>query len=324
MFIGGFKLRNISATDEFRRYSYGMVSFFSILHIYHSKPIGKSQYYHMFAYEELDKDWDYFNLPDSEFDLSTREDADEEDDSIQLDSYSADNATNANDNINSLEYVYEETNPNIPGSPGLVGTWSGFSHSTSSNIDGITNFQINYLDDEGRFTGNGRDSMGAFSIDGTLKGKTIVFSKKYSQPVDECGEYSGEINEGLNRITGKWGRGESAPLGTFDLQKKSAEYVQFCPSGAKDGKKKLRLLWKFAIEVTLHRLSPRTIRWSVLKKRRDQRRRFIALLKGSRAVGLNSSDAAELKTLKSTLSIADLMLYRRLALLEQDREVVHQ
>jgi hypothetical protein len=167
--------------------------------------------------------------------------------------------------------------------------------------------------------------VGDFSIDGTLEGKIIVFSKKYFQPVDgKLWENSGEINERLDRIEGKWGGIESAPSGIFDLQKKSVEYVQFRPSGAKDGKKKLRLLWKFAIEVTLHRLSTRTIRWSVLKKRRDQRRRFIALFKESRAVGLNGSEAAELKTLQSTLSIADLTLYRKLALLEQDREVVHR
>ena len=285
----------------------------------------------MIAYEELDKDRNYFNLLESDSeddDLSTSDDADEEEDNIQSDSCSADDATDTDDDINSLEDIYENTNPNIPESPGLVGTWSGFYYygpSTSSDIDGITSFQINYLDGQGRFTGSGRDPLGDFSIDGTLEGKTIVFSKKYFQPVGgKPWEYSGEINEGLDTIKGKWGGVESAPSGNFYLQKKSVEYVQFCPSGAKDSKKKLRFLWKFAIEVTLHRLSTRTIRWSVLKKRRDQRRRFIALFKGSRAVGLNGSDAAELRTLQSTLSIADITLYRRLALLDQDREVVHR
>ena len=281
----------------------------------------------MISYEELDKDRDYFTLRHSEIGLSTSDDSDEDDDNIQLDPYSADDAADANDNINSLEYVYEETNPNIPESPGLVGTWSGFYYygfSTFSDIDGITSVQINYLDDQGRFTGGGRDSVGDFSIDGTLEGKTIAFSKKYSQPVDVCWEYSGEINEGLDKIAGTWGPVSSVPFGIFDLQKKSVEYVQFRASWEKDGKKKLRLLWKFAIEVTLRQLSARTIRWSVLKKRRDQRRRFIALFNGSRAVGLNGLDAAELKTLQSTLSIADLTLYRKLALLEQDREIVHR
>jgi hypothetical protein len=281
----------------------------------------------MIAYEELDKARDHFILPDFKSDLSTSDDADEEDNDIQSKLYSTDDATDANADINSLEHVYEETNPNVPESSGLVGTWSGFCYygpSTSSEIDGITSFQINYLDDQGRFTGGGRDFDGDFSIDGTLEGKTIVFFKKYLQLVGgKPWEYSGEINEGPDRIKGKWGGIESAPSGNFDLQKKSVEYVQFRPSEANDGKKKLRFLWKFAIEVTLHRLSTRTIRWSVLKKRRDQRRRFIALFKWSRAVGLNGSDAAELRTLQSTLSIADLMLYRRLATLEQDREVVH-
>ena len=333
MFLGDFKLRNISVTDEFRRYSYGMVSFFRIkLYIYRSKPISKSQYYHIIAYEELDKDQDYFNLLDSneeDEDLSTSEDADEEDDNIQLDSCSADDATDADNDINSLEDVYKKANPNIPESPGLVGTWSGFCYygsSTASDIDGVTSFQIDCLDGQGKFTGGGRDFDGDFHIYGTIEGKTITFSKNYSQPVDgKSYEYSGEINEGLDRIDqGKWGPVESVPSWIFALQKKSVEYVQFHPSGTKDGKTKLRLLWNFAIQVTLHRLSARTIRWSVLEKRRDQRRRFIALFKGSRAVGLNASHAAELRTLQSTLSIADLTLYRRLALLEQDREVVHR
>ena len=282
----------------------------------------------MIAYEELDKARDHFILPHFESGLSTIDDTDEVDDDIQSELYSTDDATDANADINSLEHVYEETNPNIPESSGLVGTWSGFCYygpSTSSEIDGITSFQINYLDGQGRFTGGGRDFDGDFTIDGTLQERTIVFSKQYSQPVGgKTWEYSGEINEGLDTIEGKWGGVESAPSGNFALQKKSIEYVQFYPSGAKDGKKKLRSLWKFAIEVTLHRLSTRTIRWSVLKKRRDQRRRFIVLFEVSRAVGLNGPDAAELRTLQSTLSIADITLYRRLALLEQDREAVHR
>jgi hypothetical protein len=142
----------------------------------------------MIAYEELDKDRDHFIPPDFESDLSTSDDAHKEDDNIQSDSYSADDATDANDDINSLEYVYEETNPNIPESPGLVGIWSGFCYygpSPSSDIDGITSFQINYLDGQGRFTGGGRDFDGDFNIDGTLEGKTITFSKKYFHPVDE-------------------------------------------------------------------------------------------------------------------------------------------
>jgi hypothetical protein len=83
----------------------------------------------MIAYEELDKDRDYFyfNLPVSKLDLSTSDDAAKEDDDIQSESYSTGDAdTEANTDINSLEYVYEETNLNIPESPGLVGTWSGF------------------------------------------------------------------------------------------------------------------------------------------------------------------------------------------------------
>ena len=274
----------------------------------------------------MDKDRDYFNLPNSAFYLSTSDDV-EEGNNIQSDSYSADDATDANDDINSLEYVCEETNPNNPESPGLVGTWNGFYYygfSTSRVTDGIMSLQINYLDVQGRFTGGGRDFVGNFSIDGTLEGKTIVFSKKYSHPFDHCWGYSGEINEGLDRISGKWGNAESGPFGIFDLQKKSEEYVQICSSGENDAKKKFRLLWKFAIEVTLHRLSARTIRWSVLKKRRDQRRRFIALFKESQAVGLHGSDAAELRILQSTFSIADFTFYKRLASLEQDREVVHR
>jgi hypothetical protein len=110
---------------------------------------------------------------------------------------------------------------------------------------------------------------------------------------------------GLDRIAGKWGSVESVPFGIFNLQKKFVEYFRIFPSEENDGKKKLRLSCKFAIEATLHRLSPRTICCSVLKKRRDQRRQFIALFKWSQSVGLNESDAAELRTLESTLLIAD-------------------
>lgn len=247
--------------------------------------------------------------------------------------YSADDATEANDDLNSLDYVYEETNPNsISELPGLVGTWSGFYYygfSTSSEIDGIMTFQINHHDDQGTFTGGGHDIVGDFSIDGTLEGKTIILAKKYSRLVD--GQrlewtYSGEINEGLDTIGGKWGSVDVdfVPSGMFSMQKKSVEYVQFLLSGEKDSQNKYRLLWKFAIAVTLRLLSARTIRWSVLKKRRDQRRRFIELFKGSRSIGLNGSDAAELRALQSTLSIADITLYEGLALLEQNREVVYR
>ena len=292
----------------------------------------------MVASEELDKDWDYFylNLPDSRLDLSTSNDTDEEGDGTGEEGDGTDEERNdtdeEGDNTNEEgdteedDNIQADLNPDISESPSLVGTWSGFYYgfSTSSDIDGITSFQINDLDGQGGFIGGGCNSVGDFSIEGTLKGKTIVFSKKYSQPVDgRRWEYLGEINEGLDRIEGKWGGVESAPSGIFDLQKKPVEDLQFRPSREMDGKKKLRLLWTFAIEVTLHRLSTRTIRWSVLKKRRDQRRRFIALFKRSQEVDFNRSEEAELKTLQSTLSTADFEFYKGLTLFERDREVIH-
>ncbi|KDR69994.1 hypothetical protein GALMADRAFT_145041 [Galerina marginata CBS 339.88] len=308
-----FKLRNISVTDEFRRYSYGM-------------------YYYMIAFEALDKDRDHFILPEPDMDPFSSDDEDEDTNSVDpQDSHSADDATMPNYDINSLDYVYAETNSDISESPGdsgpvtLVGTWSGvyfYGFSTSSNADGVMtlmSFQVNDLDAQGMFTGSGSDTLADFSIDGTLDGKTVMFSKNY--PRHNALAYSGEINEEFNTIVGKWGSTDSTPLGMFVLEKES---VHFYPSEEMDIKKKWRLLWKFAINVTLHRLSPRTIRWSFLKYRRDQRRQFIALFKGSRAVGLNESDAGELKTLQSTLSIADITLYKGLALLEQGREIVHK
>ncbi|KDR69957.1 hypothetical protein GALMADRAFT_160132 [Galerina marginata CBS 339.88] len=233
-----FKLRNISITDEFRRYSYGM-------------------YYYMIAYEALDKDREHFILPESEFYPSTIDDDDEEADNINPDSDSADDAFEGINDINSLDYVYQKATSNVSESPSLVGTWSGFYYygfSTSNDIDGIMSFQINDLDTQGMFTGGGSDTLADFSIDGTLDGKTIMFSKKYSRR-NLAWAYSGEINEELDTIEGKWGRANSAsgPSGMFVVEKKSAEFVQFYPSKEKGVKKNWRLLWKFAINVTLHR-----------------------------------------------------------------------
>ncbi|KDR69973.1 hypothetical protein GALMADRAFT_145027 [Galerina marginata CBS 339.88] len=291
-----FKLRNISITDEFLRYSYGM-------------------YYYVIAYEALDKDREHYILPESEFEIdpsvSDDEDEDEEADNIDSDSHSANDVTEVNHDINSLLYVYEKTNSNISESPGLVGTWSGFYYhgfSTSTHTDGVMGFHINELDTQGMFTGGGSDPQGDFGINGTLDGKTVMFSARYYRR-DMAWTCSGEINEELDTIEGKWGSADSAPSGMFVMEKKSAGW---------------RLLWGLAINAILHQVSPRAIRWSFLKYRRDQRRQFIALFKESRAVGLNESDAAVLKTLQSTLSTADITVYKGLALLEQAREIVYR
>ncbi|KDR69989.1 hypothetical protein GALMADRAFT_145035 [Galerina marginata CBS 339.88] len=294
-----FKLRNISITDEFRRYSYGM-------------------YYYVIAYEALDEDREHYILPEAELDPSISDDEDEEVDHADY-SHSAADVTEVNNDINSLLYVYEKMN--ISESPGLVGIWSGIYYrgfSTSSgDADGVMGFHINELDPQGVFTGSGSDPQGDFSMNGTLDGKTVMFSTKYPRR-NMVWTYSGEINEELDTIEGKWGSADSAPLGIFVVEKGSAELAQFYPSKEKKAKRNWRLLWGLAINAILHRLNPDAIHWSFLKYRRDQRRQFIALFKQSRAVGLNESDATVLKDLQSTWSTADITFYKGLALLEQD------
>ncbi|KIJ29840.1 hypothetical protein M422DRAFT_784182 [Sphaerobolus stellatus SS14] len=98
----------------------------------------------------------------------------------------------------------------------------------------------------------------------------------------------------------------------------------FRPSDEQPITNRPHALWKVAIAATLSRVTAGHISWWILKRRRDQRLRFIELLHQREWEGFRkASQWKEFQALRQGLSLADLRFYRSLARVYTGREIFH-
>ena len=89
--------------------------------------------------------------------------------------------------------------------PSLVGAWSGTYEYLQRNMpsDGFVNLSITEHED-GKLGGSGIDGVGAFTVEGTIIGNKVVFTKSY-RTRDIIWKYIGVLDMEMTKIVGRWG-----------------------------------------------------------------------------------------------------------------------
>ncbi|ESK82998.1 hypothetical protein Moror_11766 [Moniliophthora roreri MCA 2997] len=237
----------------------------------------------------------------------------------------------------------------------LVGHWSGsYTYNSGRNNDGLVSFTVSSHDTEGNISGSGMDSLGPFTVKGTLNGNRVMFLKAYQIPQsgqEVVWRYGGTITQDLNEITGVWGppyanldsletddpdsgqeaRSDAGSFestdiigGHFFLKRRPIEYLLSCPTNEEFAQNRPRALWKLALDVTIRSLRSRNLSWRVLSARRRQRQRYIELVKVQEKSGcIDPKDMKDWSKLLETTHPNDLALWRAIALFQMRREVIH-
>ena len=88
----------------------------------------------------------------------------------------------------------------------LVGVWSGTYEYQEKDRqgDGLVGLSITEHED-GKFEGSGIDGIGPFTVDGTIVGNKVIFTKSYTIR-DEAWKYIGFLDTEMTKIVGRWGR----------------------------------------------------------------------------------------------------------------------
>jgi hypothetical protein len=91
----------------------------------------------------------------------------------------------------------------------LVGAWSGtYTYRRGQQGGGLTSFSITEKDADGSFKGSGVDIEGAFTLDGTIEGSKVDFTKSYAANYTVW-RYIGVIDMESGTIVGQWGPPEN-------------------------------------------------------------------------------------------------------------------
>ncbi|GJJ06180.1 hypothetical protein Clacol_000369 [Clathrus columnatus] len=329
--IGVFKFRNIPVDDELRRYAYGM-------------------YYYIYTDEGLNDDpSSYFNLPDSHFDPPVEVDEEEHNRGKPR----LQNPNSYEDSLDKLDITpYEElaTRSGIT----LTGQWNGFYYyvnRTDGRItDGVMSFNMNVVNEDGSFFGDGVDPLAKFTIKGKLGNLRLIFLKEYQQEFmggqRPTWLYQGIIDNDHENMNGLWSGPpddfdvmSAVPAdphiddpsefhGTFVLSKKPVELIRFRPTELAFSQNKALALWKFARDAILYKVSNGTLRWSILAARRDARHRFIELYRKYKNfipyIDLPPNpEYEEFRDIQSTMIPADIQFYKNLADATNERVVYH-
>ena len=89
--------------------------------------------------------------------------------------------------------------------PSLVGAWSGTYEyqQRDGQSDGFVSFSITEHED-GKFGGSGKDGIGVFTVEGTIAGNKVIFTKSY-RTSDIAWKYIGVLDMERAKIVGRWG-----------------------------------------------------------------------------------------------------------------------
>ena len=86
----------------------------------------------------------------------------------------------------------------------LVGAWSGtYEYQGDMQSDGLVSLSITEHEGD-KLEGSGIDGVGAFTIDGTIVGNKVIFTKSY-RAVDIAWKYIGVLDTEMAKIEGRWG-----------------------------------------------------------------------------------------------------------------------
>ena len=102
----------------------------------------------------------------------------------------------------------------------LVGAWSGtYTHRRSQQSGGLISFSITGQGADGGFKGSGIDADGAFTVDGTIEGGKVEFTKSYTAVI-LVRRYIGTLDMETGTIVGQWGPpemgAEAAPASAIE------------------------------------------------------------------------------------------------------------
>ena len=112
--------------------------------------------------------------------------------------------------------------------------------------------------------------------------------------------------------------------GTFFLKRRAVEYLLSCPSDDEFAANRVKALWKLALDATLRAVQSRRLTWTALAARRNQRQRYIELLKLRESDDHESVDAQEWAQLTRQIHPDDLHLWRCISMFKDRRDIVHE
>ena len=89
--------------------------------------------------------------------------------------------------------------------PSLVGAWSGTYEyqQWEGQSDGFVSLSITEHEN-GKLGGSGIDKIGVFTVEGTIVGNKVIFTKSY-RTSDIAWKYIGVLDMGMAKIVGRWG-----------------------------------------------------------------------------------------------------------------------
>lgn len=107
----------------------------------------------------------------------------------------------------------------------LIGAWSGtYTHRRGQQSGSLTSFSITEKGADGSFTGLGIDIDGAFTVEGTIEGGKVNFTKSYTATYSVW-KYIGTLDTETGTIVGEWGppemEAEAAPAPAIENETQS-------------------------------------------------------------------------------------------------------
>ncbi|KAF8502001.1 hypothetical protein BU17DRAFT_102075 [Hysterangium stoloniferum] len=228
---------------------------------------------------------------------------------------------------------------------------------------GLMSFSVTSGYTDGKFSGSGVDGIGEFSVEGSLDTDGVKFIETYVYSMQDekvVREYRGTLSDGSEIMSGSWGpQSDNQPASLITADSKlttndppapestddktpfqdSTAYDDFqrggfvlkrrhlfWPSDPELEGNRPRTLWNLAYRVVRQTLRKHQLSWTVLKDRRDKRRKYISLMirKNMNWQGrLEDEDLEEWANLHQNTPPEDLRLWSAMARFAQRRRILH-
>ena len=260
-----------------------------------------------------------------------------------------------------LEIYDEESDNTVQSLPSdesgtHLSTWSGFhvlkqpDESFTGKIPvGVLRLRFPESAESGPVTGLGIDYTGDFTVQGTVSGSDIVYTKRYTRQDGYTVRFQGTLNAERDSMDGVWGTSTTSTnvgdlvtpldkeeiLGRFEYRIAPVRFAFIEIDEAERAVSKPRALWKFAIKTVLNlvKIKGGHFSWAYLSDRRKMRKRFIELYSrfpdpttwpyAESLPPLISEESGEFATLVVMLSEKDLRFYKNLCAVLRRRRVIH-
>ncbi|KAJ7368850.1 hypothetical protein DFH08DRAFT_676077, partial [Mycena albidolilacea] len=220
----------------------------------------------------------------------------------------------------------------------LHGIWTGYLQQVTDGqvtvIGGMLELVLRH-ESEPKFGGIGENYRGTLCVtEASCDGNQVCFSINGGGLSARC---SGIYDLESEMITGTWDNSDFSDSvqetlrGPFVLRRKSATWTRFryAQEELQSDSDRNVARWKFAIHTALRDLQPLRLSWLDLKRRFNERRRFMELIRRSRMVTqrfsgwkpLNDEEIKELQHLKAVLRPCDARFYNAAADEEAQKHV---